>query len=86
MVYTENNMQQGNSNTAETFVVSIPLLDNEELDEELDAFHDANIDQFSKCSETMVGETYNIHIEGKNHQNLQLQPKQVVETFQCPFP
>jgi hypothetical protein len=53
MVYTENNMQQGNSNTAETFVVSIPLLDNEELDEELDAFHDANIDQFSKCSEVL---------------------------------
>ncbi|CAM6018467.1 unnamed protein product [Sphagnum balticum] len=86
MVYTENNLQQGNSNTAETFVVSIPFLDNEELDEELDAFHDANMDKFSKCSETMVGETYNIHIEGNNHQNLQLQPKQVVKAFQCPFP
>jgi hypothetical protein len=49
MVYTENNMQQGNSNTAETFVVSIPLLDNEELD----AFHDANMNQFSKCSEVL---------------------------------
>jgi hypothetical protein len=34
----------------------------------------------------MVGETYNIHIEGNNHQNLQLQPKQVVKAFQCPFP
>jgi hypothetical protein len=53
MVHTGKNMQQGNSNTAETFVVSIPLLDNEELDEELDAFHDANIDQFSKCSEVL---------------------------------
>jgi hypothetical protein len=49
MVYTENNMQQGNSNTAETFVVSMPFLDNEELD----AFHDANMDQFSKCSEVL---------------------------------
>jgi hypothetical protein len=47
----ENNMQQGNSNTAETFVVSIPFL--EELDQELDAFHDANMDQFSKCSEVL---------------------------------
>jgi hypothetical protein len=34
----------------------------------------------------MVGETYNIHIEGNNHQKLQLQPKQVVKSFQCPFP
>jgi hypothetical protein len=53
MVYMENNMQQGNSNTPETFVVSIPFLDNEELDEEVDAFHNANMDQFSKCSEVL---------------------------------
>ncbi|CAK9216387.1 unnamed protein product [Sphagnum troendelagicum] len=49
MEYMGNHMQQGNSNTGETFVVSIPFLDNEELDE----FHDANMDQLSEWSEVL---------------------------------
>jgi hypothetical protein len=49
MEYMDNHMQRGNSNTGETFVVNIPFLDNEELDE----FHDANMDQLSECSEVL---------------------------------
>jgi hypothetical protein len=49
MDYMDNHMQRGNSNTGETFVVNIPFLDNEELDE----FHDANMDQLSEWSEVL---------------------------------